>query len=69
MSTAGASDLHLSAGSPPIIRKDGRLQPLDPAAPPLSISDLGTLLKPSMPEKNRAELTAQVEDAARVHTE
>jgi Tfp pilus assembly pilus retraction ATPase PilT len=23
----GASDLHLSVGSPPIIRKDGRMQP------------------------------------------
>ena len=50
MAAAGASDLHLSVASPPIIRKDGRLQPLDPAAPPLAISDLGTLLKPIMPE-------------------
>jgi twitching motility protein PilT len=58
MSAAGASDLHLSAGSPPIIRKDGRLQALDPAAPVLSISDLGMLLKPIMPEKNRAEFDA-----------
>ena len=32
MAAAGASDLHLSVDSPPIIRKDGRLQPLDPAA-------------------------------------
>src|SRR2546423_1211088 len=59
MSAAGASDLHLCAGSPPIIRKDGRLQPLDPAAAALSISDLGTLLKPIMPEKNRAEFDAR----------
>jgi twitching motility protein PilT len=55
MNTAGASDLHLSVDSPPIIRKDGRLQPLDASAPPLAISDLAALLKPIMPEKNRAE--------------
>ena len=59
MAAAGASDLHLSVDSPPIIRKDGRLQPLDPAAPPLAISDLGALLKPIMPEKNRAEFDAR----------
>jgi twitching motility protein PilT len=58
MNTAGASDLHLSAGSPPIIRKDGRLKALDPAAPVLSITDLATLLKPIMPDKNRAEFDA-----------
>jgi twitching motility protein PilT len=59
MAAAGASDLHLSVDSPPIIRKDGRLQPLDPTAPPLAISDLGALLKPIMPEKNRAEFDAR----------
>ena len=59
MAAGGASDLHLSVGSPPIVRKDGRLQPLDPAAPQLTISDLATLLKPIMPEKNRAEFDAR----------
>jgi twitching motility protein PilT len=59
MAAAGASDLHLSVGSPPIIRKDGRLQPLDPSAPPLALTDLGPLLKPIMPEKNRAEFDAR----------
>src|SRR5712672_2365538 len=58
MNTAGSSDLHLSVGSPPLIRKDGRLQPLDPAAAPLSISDMATLIKPIMPDKNRAEFDA-----------
>ncbi len=29
MVAAGASDLHLCVGSPPIVRKDGRMQPLD----------------------------------------
>jgi twitching motility protein PilT len=59
MAAAGASDLHLSVGSPPIVRKDGRLQPLDPAAAQLTASDLATLLKPIMPEKNRAEFDAR----------
>ncbi|MBI3491126.1 MAG: hypothetical protein HY047_04980 [Acidobacteria bacterium] len=31
MCDAGASDLHLSCGMPPLIRKDGGMQPLDPA--------------------------------------
>src|SRR5256884_467542 len=59
MNAAGSSDLHLSVGSPPMIRKDGRLQPLDPAAPALGISDMGALLKPIMPEKNRVEFDAR----------
>ena len=59
MTSAGASDLHLSVGSPPIIRKDGRMQALDPAAPVLAISDLAALIKPIMPEKNRAEFDAR----------
>ena len=59
MAAAGASDLHLSVDSPPIIRKDGRLQPLDPSAPALALGDLGPLLKPIMPEKNRTEFDAR----------
>jgi len=59
MAEAGASDLHLSVGSPPIVRKDGRLQPLDPAAPALAMSDMAGLLKPIMPEKNRTEFDAR----------
>jgi len=55
MCTLGASDLHLAAGSPPIVRKDGRLQPLDPAAGVLSGSDIEALLTPIMPEANRKE--------------
>src|SRR6195256_2789616 len=58
MNAAGSSDLHLSVDSPPLVRKDGRLLPLDPAASPLSISDMGALLKPIMPEKNRVEFDA-----------
>ena len=32
MCAAGASDLHLSVGTPPMVRKDGGMQPLDAAA-------------------------------------
>ena len=59
MNAGGASDLHLSVDSPPIIRKDGRLQPLDPAAAPLTVTDMSSLLKPIMPEKNRSEFDAR----------
>jgi len=31
MCAAGASDLHISVGVPPLIRKDGHMQPLDAA--------------------------------------
>ncbi len=55
MCAAGASDLHLSVGSPPMIRKDGHMELLDPAAAALTGEDLGALLAPIMPEKNRKE--------------
>ena len=52
-----ASDLHLSVGSPPLVRKDGHMEKLDPAAAPLTSQDLIHLLGPIMPEKNRKEFT------------
>jgi twitching motility protein PilT len=55
MCAAGASDLHLSVGSPPLIRKDGRMEPLDPAVGELSIEAVNALLAPIMPERNRQE--------------
>jgi twitching motility protein PilT len=55
MCTAGASDLHLCVGSPPMIRKDGRMEPLEAGAAALTGEDLGALLAPIMPEKNRKE--------------
>src|SRR3984885_2264495 len=55
MNAAGASDLHLCVDSVPLIRKDGKMQPLDPAAQPLSSAELMVLLTPIMPEKNRKE--------------
>jgi twitching motility protein PilT len=55
MCTAGASDLHLSCGMPPLIRKDGSMQPLDPAAAPLTPEAMVALLDPIVPDKNRQE--------------
>jgi twitching motility protein PilT len=55
MVEAGASDLHVTVGVPPLIRKDGHMQPLDPAAAVLSADDSTALLEPIMPEKNQAE--------------
>ena len=57
MVKAGASDLHLSVGSPPLVRKDGHMDRLDPAAAPLTAQHLVQLLGPIMPEKNRKEFT------------
>ena len=57
MCAAGASDLHLSVGTPPMVRKDGRMQPLDAAAPVLDAATVVRLLDPITPEKNRHEFT------------
>ena len=54
MCAAGASDLHLCVGSTPLVRKDGRMQPLDAAAPALTAPEIVQLLAPIMPERNRA---------------
>src|SRR5205085_12411158 len=51
----GASDLHLSAASPPQIRRDGEMRPLAPGAEPLSTDDVFQLLTPIVPGKNRAQ--------------
>ena len=59
MCESGASDLHLSIGTPPLVRKDGRMQPLDPAAPPLTLESITGLLDPIMPEPNRREFREQ----------
>src|SRR5216683_3239898 len=50
-----ASDLHLCVGNPPMVRIDGRMQTLDPAAAPLSVEEVERLLGPIIPEKNRKE--------------
>ena len=48
-----ASDLHLSAGSPPVIRVDGHLRRVK--ADPLSTDDIKTMLYSVMTEAQRAE--------------
>jgi twitching motility protein PilT len=50
-----ASDLHLSVGAPPLVRKDGQIQPLDAAAPPLDPATMMRLLDPITPDKNKLE--------------
>ncbi len=50
-----ASDLHLSTGMPPLIRKDGRIEPLEAAAPALTHDHIVALMEPITPETNRAE--------------
>ena len=55
MCKIGASDLHLCVGSPPLVRKDGRMQPLDPSMPVMTDDDLKTLLDPIMSEVARKE--------------
>ena len=55
MCEAGASDLHLMVGTQPLVRKDGGMKPLDPAAPVLDGELVNRLLDPIMPEKNKAE--------------
>ena len=59
MCEAGASDLHMSVGVPPLIRKDGGMRPLDPAAPVLDADTVVRLLDPIMPEKNKHEFAAR----------
>jgi twitching motility protein PilT len=59
MCAAGASDLHLTCGMPPLIRKDGTIQPLDATADPLTPEAMVALLDPIMPEKNRHEFEAR----------
>src|SRR6476661_5735971 len=55
MCQAGASDLHLTCGTPPIVRKDGRMQPLDPSLPVLTDDLLKQLLDPITPVANQKE--------------
>jgi twitching motility protein PilT len=54
MCAAGASDLHLSVGSPPFVRKDGRMQPLG-IGEALTAESVVQLLHPVVPEQNRRE--------------
>jgi twitching motility protein PilT len=55
MVEAKASDLHLSTGMPPLVRKDGHIQPLEDSGAALTDGDIVSLLEPITPEPNRAE--------------
>lgn len=57
MAAAGASDLHLSVSMPPMIRKDGKMQPLSPGDDPLTAESMKHLLGEIMPKKNVEEFT------------
>jgi twitching motility protein PilT len=49
-----ASDLHLSAGSVPMVRHDGEMKPM-PGRAPLSAADVERILWPIAPARNREE--------------
>ncbi|MGO9711188.1 MAG: PilT/PilU family type 4a pilus ATPase [Polyangiaceae bacterium] len=51
----GCSDLHLSAGERPMIRRDGDMARLDDQAPRLKGDQILELLRPIMPPNNLAE--------------
>lgn len=55
MAEMGASDLHLSTTMPPLIRKDGRMKPLESSESVLSADAMRELLTSIMPEKNQDE--------------
>jgi twitching motility protein PilT len=53
MVAEGASDLHLSTGVPPFLRKDGTMVPL--SEPPFTGDELHAVLMEIIPERNRVE--------------
>ncbi|HEY0048701.1 MAG TPA: PilT/PilU family type 4a pilus ATPase [Pyrinomonadaceae bacterium] len=59
MAERGASDLHLSVSMPPMIRKDGRMQALEPGEPALTPVMMRELLNSIMPAKNQEEFAVR----------
>ncbi|MGQ0541673.1 MAG: type IV pilus twitching motility protein PilT [Blastocatellia bacterium] len=55
MSEVGASDLHMSVSLPPMVRKDGKMQPLECSEETLTPEVMRELLHSIMPEKNQEE--------------
>jgi twitching motility protein PilT len=55
MAELGASDLHLSVSMPPMVRKDGTMQPLPGNEPELTQDSMQRLLHTIMPDKNMDE--------------
>ena len=50
-----ASDLHLSVGMKPLVRKDGEIKVLDESAPVFDAQSIWAMLEPIIPERNREE--------------
>ncbi len=55
MAEIGSSDLHLSVSMPPMVRKDGKMCPLENGQEPLSADAMRELLTSIMPERNQEE--------------
>jgi len=55
MVASKASDLHLSSGMPALVRKDGKIQPLEADARPVSRAEMIALLDPIIPQPNQDE--------------
>ncbi len=55
----GASDLHLSAGMPPLLRVDGDIRPLD--RPPLAATDVRAMVRAVMGEERRRAFAGSAE--------
>ena len=64
----GASDLHLCVGSPALVRKDGRIQALDPNMPALTEDYLKRLIDPIMPAANLAGVRGEARYGLRVRS-
>ncbi len=59
MAEIGASDLHLSTSMPPLVRKDGRMKPLESDETTLSAEAMKELLTSIMPAKNQEEFATR----------
>ncbi len=55
MNEVGASDLHMSVGMPPLVRKDGKMQKLESAETVLTTDSMKELLTSIMPPRNQEE--------------
>lgn len=55
MAELGASDLHLSVSMPPLVRKDGKIKPLEAGGEVLTPESMRELLTSIMPRKNQEE--------------
>jgi twitching motility protein PilT len=55
------SDIHLLVGQPPMMRKNGEIQPIDPAFPVLSNEDAQTLIYSMLADDQRARFETEWE--------